>query len=230
MFKELNSLLFYPAQYEGEESERNVFYTGAAPNQQAIPAVDYLMGQERIQRWVLAGTDYVYPRTINKILENYLRQKGVRAEDILTNYTPFGYSNWQPFVADVKKFGAVGKKTAVVSSINGDANLSFYSELGRQGVRAKDLPVMALSLGEQELVGTDTRPFAGQLAAWNYFQSIDTLANRQFIATWRDFTKRSTAVTRIRWKPMRSGLRCGWRRSRPPARPTPTRSSTPWSA
>src|SRR4030081_3269195 len=110
VFKELNSILFYPVQYEGEESERNVFYTGAAPNQQAIPAVDYLMKDEKVKRWVLAGTDYVYPRTTNKILEAYLKSKGVKQEDIMINYTPFGHSDWQTIVADIKKFGSGGKK------------------------------------------------------------------------------------------------------------------------
>ena len=138
VFKELNSILFYPVQYEGEESERNVFYTGAAPNQQAIPAVDYLANEEKVQRWVLAGTDYVYPRTTNKILEAYLKAKGVKGEDIMINYTPFGHSDWQTIVADIKKFGSAGKKTAVVSTINGDANVPFYKELGNQGVKATD--------------------------------------------------------------------------------------------
>ena len=140
VFKELNSILFYPVQYEGEESERNVFYTGAAPNQQAIPAVDYLTKEEKVKRWVLAGTDYVYPRTTNKILEAYLKSKGVKQEDIMINYTPFGHSDWQTIVADIKKFGSAGKKTAIVSTINGDANVPFYKELGNQGVKAKDIP------------------------------------------------------------------------------------------
>ena len=156
VFKELNSLLFYPVQYEGEESERNVFYTGAAPNQQAIPAVDYLMKEEKVKRWVLAGTDYVYPRTTNKILEAYLKSKGVKPEDIMINYTPFGHSDWQTIVADIKKFGSAGKKTAVVSTINGDANVPFYKELGNQGIKATDIPVVAFSVGEEELAGIDT--------------------------------------------------------------------------
>src|ERR1041385_2547618 len=176
VFKELNSILFYPVQYEGEESERNVFYTGAAPNQQAIPAVDYLMSKDggEVKRWVLAGTDYVYPRTTNKILEAYLIQKGVAKEDIMINYTPFGHSDWQTIVSDVKKFGSTGKKTAVVSTINGDANVPFYKELGNQGIKAKDIPVVAFSVGEEELAGIDTKPLLGHLAAWNYFQSIKT--------------------------------------------------------
>jgi urea transport system substrate-binding protein len=195
VFEELNGILFYPVQYEGEESSRNVFYTGAAPNQQAIPAVDYLMANEKVQRWVLAGTDYVYPRTTNKILEAYLKQKGVKQEDILINYTPFGHSDWQSIVADIKKFGSAGKKTAVVSTINGDANVPFYKELGNQGIKAKDIPVVAFSVGEEELAGIDTKPLVGHLAAWNYFQSVKDPANEAFIKTWQAFTKNPKRVT-----------------------------------
>ena len=195
VFKELNSVLFYPVQYEGEESERNVFYTGAAPNQQAIPAVDYLAKDEKVERWVLAGTDYVYPRTTNKILEAYLKSKGVKPEDIMINYTPFGHSDWQTIVSDIKKFGSAGKKTAVVSTINGDANVPFYKELGNQGVKATDIPVVAFSVGEEELAGIDTKPLLGHLAAWNYFQSIDAPANKEFIAKWKAFKKNDKAVT-----------------------------------
>ncbi|HWM45815.1 MAG TPA: urea ABC transporter substrate-binding protein [Xanthobacteraceae bacterium] len=195
VFKELNSILFYPVQYEGEESERNVFYTGAAPNQQAIPAVDYLMKEEKVQRWVLAGTDYVYPRTTNKILEAYLKSKGVKPDDIMINYTPFGHSDWQTIVADIKKFGSAGKKTAVVSTINGDANVPFYKELGNQGIKAQDIPVVAFSVGEEELAGLDTKPLVGHLAAWNYFQSVKTKANDEFIAKWKAFTKNPKRVT-----------------------------------
>src|SRR4029079_9186873 len=155
VFEEVNGLLFYPVQYEGEESSKNVFYTGAAPNQQAIPAADYLMNDIGVTRGVLAGTDYVYPRTTNKILEAYLKGKGVKDEDIMINYTPFGHSDWQTIVADIKKFGSAGKKTAVVSTINGDANVPFYKELGNQGVSAEDIPVVAFSVGEEELAGLD---------------------------------------------------------------------------
>ena len=195
VFEELNNILFYPVQYEGEESSRNVFYTGAAPNQQAIPAVDYLMEKEKVQRWVLAGTDYVYPRTTNKILEAYLKGKGVKPEDIMINYTPFGHSDWQSIVADIKKFGSAGKKTAVVSTINGDANVPFYKELGNQGVKAQDIPVVAFSVGEEELAGIDTKPLLGHLAAWNYFQSVETPANSDFIKAWKAYTKNDKRVT-----------------------------------
>ncbi|MBF5094881.1 urea ABC transporter substrate-binding protein [Azospirillum sp. INR13] len=195
VFEELNNILFYPVQYEGEESSRNVFYTGAAPNQQAVPAVDYLMEKEKVQRWVLAGTDYVYPRTTNKILEAYLKSKGVKPEDIMINYTPFGHSDWQSIVADIKKFGSAGKKTAVVSTINGDANVPFYKELGNQGVKAQDIPVVAFSVGEEELAGIDTKPLLGHLAAWNYFQSVETPSNSDFIKSWKAYTKNDKRVT-----------------------------------
>src|SRR6267143_467403 len=195
VFKELNSSLFYPLQYEGEESERNVFYTGAAPNQQAIPAVDYLEKEEKVQRWVLAGTDYVYPRTTNKILEAYLKSKGVKQEDIMINYTPFGHADWQTIVADIKKFGSAGKKTAIVSTINGDANVPFYKELGNKGIKAKDIPVVAFSVGEEELAGLDTKPLVGHLAAWNYFQSIKDKGNEEFIAKWKAFSKNTKRTT-----------------------------------
>ncbi len=197
VFKELNNILFYPVQYEGQESERNVFYTGAAPNQQAIPAVDYLMSADGggVKRWVLEGTDYVYPRTTNKILEAYLKSKGVADEDILINYTPFGFSDWQTEVSKIKTFGSAGKKTAVISTVNGDANVPFYKELGNQGVKAEDIPVCAFSVGEEELAGLDTKPLVGHLAAWNYFMSIDTPENKTFIKEWQTFTKNPKRVT-----------------------------------
>jgi len=195
VFEELNGLLFYPVQYEGEESSKNVFYTGAAPNQQAIPAVDYLMNDIEVKRWVLAGTDYVYPRTTNKILEAYLKANGVADEDIMINYTPFGHSDWQTIVSDIKKFGSAGKKTAVVSTVNGDANVPFYKELGNQGVSAGDIPVVAFSLGEEELSGFDTGPLVGHLAAWNYFMSVDAEINDEFIDAWLEFIDDDDRVT-----------------------------------
>ncbi len=197
VFEELNGLLFYPVQYEGEESSRNVFYTGAAPNQQAIPAVEYLMSKDggEAKRWVLAGTDYVYPRTTNKILEAFLISKGVAKEDIMINYTPFGHSDWQTIVADIKKFASAGKKTAVVSTINGDANVPFYKELANAGISAKDIPVVAFSVGEEELAGIDTKNLVGHLAAWNYFQSVKSPVNDGFIKQWRAFIKNEKRVT-----------------------------------
>ena len=195
VFEELDSILFYPVQYEGQECSRNVFYTGAAPNQQAIPAVDYLMSENKVKRWVLAGTDYVYPRTTNQILEAYLIAKGVAKEDIMINYTPFGHSDWQNIVASIKKFGSAGKKTAVVSTINGDANVPFYKELGNQGIKATDIPVVAFSVGEEELAGIDTKPLLGHLAAWNYFESVDTPENKAFIDAWHTYTKNPKRTT-----------------------------------
>jgi len=195
VFEELDSLLFYPVQYEGEESSGNIFYTGAAPNQQAIPAVDYLMNDLGVKRWVLAGTDYVYPRTTNKILKAYLQSKGVAEKDIMINYTPFGHSDWQSIVSDVKKFGSTGKKTAVVSTINGDANVPFYKELGNQGISAEDIPVVAFSVGEEELSGLDTKPLVGHLAAWNYFMSVESDSNEEFIDAWHDYIDNDKRVT-----------------------------------
>jgi urea transport system substrate-binding protein len=192
VFEELNGLLFYPVQYEGEESSWNVFYTGAAPNQQAIPAVEYLMSKKggNAKRWVLLGTDYVYPRTTNKILRYFLHAKGVADDDIMEKYTPFGHSDYQTIVADVKKFAA-GKRTAVVSTINGDSNVPFYKELGNQGIKATDIPVVAFSVGEEELRGIDTKPLVGQLAAWNYFESIDNPTNKAFIDEWMAYVKKN---------------------------------------
>jgi urea transport system substrate-binding protein len=190
VFEELNGLLYYPVQYEGEELSKNVFYTGAAPNQQAIPAVEYLMSKEGggAKRWVLLGTDYVYPRTTNKILRAFLKSKGVADKDIDEKYTPFGHADYQTIVADIKKFSA-GGKTAVVSTINGDSNVPFYKELGNQGLKATDVPVVAFSVGEEELRGVDTKPLVGHLAAWNYFMSIKDPANDAFKAKWAAYAK-----------------------------------------
>ena len=191
VFEELNSLLFYPVQYEGEELSKNVFYTGAAPNQQAIPAVEYLMSKDggSAKRWVLLGTDYVYPRTTNKILRSFLKSKGVADADIMEEYTPFGHSDYQTIIAKIKKFAAEGKKTAVVSTINGDSNVPFYKELGNQGLKATDVPVVAFSVGEEELRGVDTKPLVGHLAAWNYFMSLKNPANDEFTKKWAAYAK-----------------------------------------
>ncbi|MDR0577557.1 MAG: urea ABC transporter substrate-binding protein [Candidatus Accumulibacter sp.] len=192
VFKELNGLLFYPVQYEGEELEKNVFYTGAAPNQQAIPAVEYLMSPDggEAKRFVLLGTDYVYPRTTNKILRAFLKSKGVAEADILEEYTPFGHSDYQTIIAKIKAFAAEGKKTAVVSTINGDSNVPFYKELGNAGLKATDVPVVAFSVGEEELRGVDTKPLVGHLAAWNYFESLKNPENAKFIAAYKDWAVR----------------------------------------
>src|SRR5450631_304471 len=191
VFKELNSLLFYPVQYEGEELEKNVFYTGAAPNQQAIPAVEYLMSKEGggAKRFVLLGTDYVYPRTTNKILRAFLHSKGVKDTDIDEVYTPFGHSDYQTIVANIKKFSA-GGKTAVISTINGDSNVPFYKELGNAGLKATDVPVVAFSVGEEELRGVDTKPLVGHLASWNYFMSLKNPENTKFTKLYQDWAKK----------------------------------------
>ncbi|MES2841441.1 MAG: urea ABC transporter substrate-binding protein [Pseudomonadota bacterium] len=189
--EEANGLLFYPVQYEGEELSKNVFYTGAAPNQQAIPAVEYLMSKDggSAKRWVLLGTDYVYPRTTNKILRAFLKAKGVADADIMEEYTPFGHSDYQTIIAKIKKFSSEGKKTAVVSTINGDSNVPFYKELGNAGLSAKDVPVVAFSVGEEELRGVDTKPLVGHLAAWNYFMSVKSPANTEFTKKWAAYAK-----------------------------------------
>jgi urea transport system substrate-binding protein len=187
VLEELNGLMFYPVQYEGEESSRNVFYTGAAPNQQAIPAVNYFLEELGVEKFALLGTDYVYPRTTNNILEQYLKDKGIAAEDIFVNYTPFGQSDWATIVADVVALGEDGKQVGVISTINGDANIGFYKELAAANVSADDIPVVAFSVGEEELSGLDTSNLVGHLAAWNYFQSADTPQNAEFIAEWKAF-------------------------------------------
>jgi len=193
VFEELNGLLFYPVQYEGEELSKNVFYTGAAPNQQAIPAVEYLMSKDggSAKRFVLLGTDYVYPRTTNKILRAFLKAKGIPESDIMEEYTPFGHSDYQTIIGKIKKFAGEGKKTAVVSTINGDSNVPFYKELGNQGLKATDVPVVAFSVGEEELRGVDTKPLVGHLAAWNYFMSIKDPANDAFKKKWAAYAKKA---------------------------------------
>jgi urea transport system substrate-binding protein len=169
-----------------------VFYTGAAPNQQAIPAVEYLMSEEggAAKRWFLLGTDYVYPRTTNKILRAFLKAKKVDEKDIEEIYTPFGHSDYQTIVGNIKKFAA-GGKTAVVSTINGDSNVPFYKELGNQGLKATDVPVVAFSVGEEELRGIDTKPLVGHLAAWNYFMSLKNPQNDAFIKLYKDWAKKN---------------------------------------
>ncbi|MBL6773194.1 MAG: urea ABC transporter substrate-binding protein [Alphaproteobacteria bacterium] len=196
VIEELASVpLFYPVQYEGEESSQYVFYTGAAPNQQAIPAVDYFLEELGIESFALLGTDYVYPRTTNTILEQYLKDAGIAEEDIFVNYTPFGHSDWQTIVSKVKDLSASGKSVGVISTINGDANVPFYKELANQGISAEDIPVVAFSVGEEELSGLDTGPLVGHLAAWNYFQSAEAAVNDEFVETWKAFIGNEDRVT-----------------------------------
>ena len=237
VFEELNGLLFYPVQYEGEELSKNVFYTGAAPNQQAIPAVEYLMSKEGggAKRWVLLGTDYVYPRTTNKILRAFLKSKGVPDKDIDEKYTPFGHSDYQTIVADIKKFSA-GGKTAVVSTINGDSNVPFYKELGNQGLKATDVPVVAFSVGEEELRGVDTNPLVGHLAAWNYFMTLKNPANESFKKQWAAYAKAKKlpgADKPLTNDPMEAayvGIHMWAQAVTRPSRRTPTRWSRRWPA
>jgi urea transport system substrate-binding protein len=191
--EELDGLLFYPVQFEGEESSRNIFYTGATPNQQAIPAVEYLKLDMGIERWALVGTDYVYPRTTNRILAAWLEAQGFAPRDVMTVYTPFSHRDWRAIVGDVKAF-ATGRRTAVISTVNGDANLHFYAELARQNVSADVIPVMAFSLGEMELTQIDPAPMAGHLAAWSYFMSVKSPLNGEFVPRWHAFIGNRMAV------------------------------------
>jgi urea transport system substrate-binding protein len=195
VFEQLNGLLYYPIQHEGEESSRNVFYTGATPNQQAIPAIRFLLSKDggEIRRWVLLGTDYVYPRTTNRILQSYLADQGTSPDDILTIYTPYGFFDWQETVEKIKAFGSAGKRTAVISTLDGNANTYFYRELAAQNVDAAKIPVMAFSVGERELASA--KPLAGHFAAWNYFQSVTSPENAKFVAMWRDFTGNPSGIT-----------------------------------
>ena len=197
VFEELHGLLFYPLEYEGEEESPNVFYGSSVPDNKAIPVLKYLMSPEggSVKRFVLEGTDYVYPRTSNKIMHAFLNAKGVSDADILENYTPFAFSDWQSEVARIKQFGSAGKKTAVVSTINGDANVPFYKELGNQGIKATDIPVIAFSVGEEELAGIDTKPLVGHMAAWSYFEFVPGPDNAKFIAEWRKYINNPKAVT-----------------------------------
>ena len=195
VLEEHNGLLFYPVQYEGQESVRNVFYTGATPNQQALPGIDYPMDEDAVERWILVGTDYVYPRVTNEIVTAYLAQKGVAEADVTVIYTPFGQRDWQAIVGRIKAISREGRRTAVVSTVNGDANLAFYRELSEQGVDGADIPVLALSVSEEELSGIDATTLEGHLAVWNYFQSVDDPRNAEFLAAWRNYLGDENRVT-----------------------------------
>jgi urea transport system substrate-binding protein len=190
VFEELNGLLFCPVQSEGQESSNNVFYTGAVPNQQALPAAAYLMGHAGgdVKSWVLLGTDYVYPRTTNKILRYFLGSKGVPSSDIRETYTPVGHTDYTTIVNDIKKFAA-GRRAGVVSSLWGDSNLAFFKELAAQGLKATDIPVLALSVTEEDLRGETIEPFVGRLAASSYFMSIDSPENKTFVEHWKAYVR-----------------------------------------
>jgi urea transport system substrate-binding protein len=190
VFEEYNALLFYPVQYEGEEQSLNVFYTGASPNQQLIPAAEYMMEEIGSKKFYLLGTDYVFPRTANKVLKAFLKTKGVPDENIIEEYTPFHHQDYQTIVANIKKFAA-GGDACVMSTINGDSNVPFYKEFANQGLTSEDCPIMAFSVAEDELRAMDVPPLVGHLAAWNYFQSIDTPENAKFVADFKAYCARN---------------------------------------
>jgi urea ABC transporter urea binding protein len=191
--EELNGLLFYPSQYEGEEESPNIFYTGATPQQQAIPAVDYLLGQGK-RRFFLLGTDTIYPRTTNAILRAYLGSKGIKQTALAEHYTPFDYRDWEDTVAWIKRFSAHGN-AAILTTVSGDANIYFFRELARQGVSAAAIPAMTLSIGEAELPALAGPSLAGHLAAWNYLHEIDSPENRRFVNDWRHFLGTPNVMT-----------------------------------
>ena len=187
-----DGLLFYPSQYEGEEQSPHVIYTGATPQQQAMPAVDHLLELGR-RRFFLVGTDYVYPRTTNAIIRSYLEAHGIGPDAVDELYTPFGEKNWADNVHRIRKFA--GRDGAIVATLSGDANVHFFRERARQGLDANILPVMSLSIGEAEMPALAERNLNGHMVAWNYLQSIDTPENHAFIAEWRRFTGDSQAIT-----------------------------------
>lgn len=190
-----NGILFYPVQFEGEEISSNIFYSGATPNQQAIPAVKYFL-DKGYDKFFLIGTDYVYPQTTNNILKNYLLSKGVNESDIVIEYTPFGFKDWGKIISKLENAAEdKSKKSVVISTINGDANIYFYKMLTESGINADVLPVMAFSVGENELKGMDTGPLVGHFASWNYFMSSINDENDDFISKWYEFKDDDTAVT-----------------------------------
>lgn len=186
VYEEYNALLFYPVQYEGEEQSLNVFYTGASPNQQLIPAAEYMAKELGTKKFYLLGTDYVFPRTANKVLKAYLLAIGVPESNIAEEYTPFHHQDYQTIVAKIKKFAA-GGNACVMSTINGDSNVPFYKEFANQGLTAEDCPIMAFSVAEDELRAMDVPPLVGHLAAWNYFQTIKTKENFKFVRNFKRY-------------------------------------------
>jgi urea transport system substrate-binding protein len=192
VFENNNGLLFYPVQYEGEECSKNVFYTGATPNQQLIPGAEYLMSKEGggYKKFYLLGTDYVFPRTANKILRAFLVAKGVPADSIAEEYTPFNHQDYQTIVGKIKRFSS-GGSAAVLSTINGDSNVPFYKEFANQGMRAENAPIMAFSVAEDELRGMDTSSLVGHLAAWNYYQSVENPQNAKFVNAFKAYAKKA---------------------------------------
>ena len=209
VFENNNGLLFYPVQYEGEECSRNVFYTGATPNQQLIPGAEYLMSKEGggYKKFYLLGTDYVFPRTANKILRAFLLAKGVPADNIAEEYTPFNHQDYQTIVGKIKRFSS-GGSAAVLSTINGDSNVPFYKEFSNQGLRSENAPIMAFSVAEDELRGMDTGALVGHLAAWNYYQSVDAPQNRKFVNAFKEYAQKKNlpgGAKRVTDDPMEAG-------------------------
>ena len=190
VFEEYNQLLFYPVQYEGEEQSLNVFYTAASPNQQLIPAAEYMMGELGMKKFYLLGTDYVFPRTANKVLKAFLLTKGVPEANIMEEYTPFHHQDYQTIVGKIKKFAASGN-ACVLSTINGDSNVPFYKEFANQGLTSDDCPIMAFSVAEDELRAMDVPPLVGHLAAWNYFQSVKSPGNRTFVQAFKGYCQKN---------------------------------------
>jgi urea transport system substrate-binding protein len=188
VFEEYNSLLFYPVQYEGEEQSLNVFYTAASPNQQLVPAAEYAMKELGAKKFYLLGTDYVFPRTANKVLKAALLKAGVPEANIMEEYTPFHHQDYQTIVGKIKAFAA-GGGACVLSTINGDSNVPFYTEFANAGLKSDDCPIIAFSVAEDELRAMDTSKLVGHLAAWNYFQSIDTPENKKFVAAFKAYCK-----------------------------------------
>lgn len=187
VFEQLNGLLFYPVQYEGEELSKNIFYTAEAVNQQAIPAVDYMLGEGK-KKFYLLGSDYVYPRTTNKILKQYLKSKGIPDSDIEEVYTPFGHTDYQTIVASIKKFAAGGKAT-VISTLNGDTNVPFFKEFANAGLTSENCPVVSFSISEDEFRGLPAKDLVGHLGCWTYFMSLKTPENKDFVSSFQKWLK-----------------------------------------
>ena len=197
VFERLNGLLFYPVQYEGEELSKNIFYTAEAVNQQAIPAVDYMLAEGKTKFYLL-GSDYVYPRTTNKILKQYLKMKGIPDSDIVEIYTPFGHTDYQTIVADIKKFAAGGKAT-VISTLNGDTNVPFFKEFANAGLTSENCPVVSFSISEDEFRGLPAKELAGHLGCWTYFMSLKNPENTKFVNDFMSWVK-NPVVTGVDYK------------------------------
>ncbi len=191
VYEEYKGLLFYPVQYEGQEQSPNIIYTGATPNQQLIPAAEYLMSEDggSYKKFYLIGTDYVFPRTANKILKNYLLAQGVPSENIIEEYTPFHHQDYQTIVSKIKRFASSGD-ACVLSTINGDSNVPFYKEFANQGLSSTTCPIMAFSVAEDELRAMDTEFLAGHLAAWNYYESIKSTENYKFVEKFKNYCEK----------------------------------------